>query len=168
MVVTSGGSRISFPYVAKCCAAFVERFCAPPVFPEFAQVGEWLKPTDCKSVPPSEVRRFESSPVHQSWAVGQARANEEPASESRAFLARELAVKELEIKRKFVMALVAYAVLGVLAWTTLSNETIPVFGMNVNLRDGTLLILGLFAFRAALYYWRTRIEEKREQSGEAE
>ena len=30
-----------------------------------AQVGEWLKPTDCKSVPPSEVRRFESSPVHQ-------------------------------------------------------------------------------------------------------
>ena len=32
----------------------------------FAQVGEWLKPTDCKSVPPSEVRRFESFPVHQS------------------------------------------------------------------------------------------------------
>jgi hypothetical protein len=32
---------------------------------EIAQVGEWLKPTDCKSVPPSEVRRFESSPVHQ-------------------------------------------------------------------------------------------------------
>src|ERR1700740_1661956 len=31
----------------------------------FAQVGEWLKPTDCKSVPPSEVRRFESFPVHQ-------------------------------------------------------------------------------------------------------
>ena len=30
-----------------------------------AQVGEWLKPADCKSAPPSEVRRFESSPVHQ-------------------------------------------------------------------------------------------------------
>src|SRR3954465_8639691 len=29
-----------------------------------AQVGEWLKPTDCKSVPPCEVRRFESFPVH--------------------------------------------------------------------------------------------------------
>ena len=28
------------------------------------QVGEWLKPTDCKSVPPCEVRRFESFPVH--------------------------------------------------------------------------------------------------------
>ena len=39
----------------------VERLHRPIVF---AQVGEWLKPTDCKSVPPSEVRRFESFPVH--------------------------------------------------------------------------------------------------------
>ena len=38
----------------------------PPRPKVFAQVGEWLKPTDCKSVPPSEVRRFESFPVHQS------------------------------------------------------------------------------------------------------
>ena len=29
-----------------------------------AQVGEWLKPADCKSAPPCEVRRFESFPVH--------------------------------------------------------------------------------------------------------
>ena len=28
-------------------------------------MGEWLKPADCKSAPPSEVRRFESFPVHQ-------------------------------------------------------------------------------------------------------
>src|SRR5207245_919265 len=30
-----------------------------------AQVGEGLKPADCKSAPPSGVRRFESFPVHQ-------------------------------------------------------------------------------------------------------
>ena len=36
--------------------------CSPLIY---AQVGEWLKPTDCKSVPPCEVRRFESFPVHQ-------------------------------------------------------------------------------------------------------
>jgi hypothetical protein len=69
----------------------------------------------------------------------------------------------LEIKKKFGLALVAYAVLGILAWSTLSKEPIPLFGMNVNLRDGTLVILGLFAFRAALYYWRVRIEEKQER-----
>jgi hypothetical protein len=31
------------------------------------------------------------------------------------------------------------------------------------LRSGTLVILGLFAFRAALYFWRTRIEEEQER-----
>ena len=31
-------------------------------------MGEWLKPADCKSAPPCEVRRFESFPVHQIFA----------------------------------------------------------------------------------------------------
>jgi Na+/H+ antiporter NhaC len=69
----------------------------------------------------------------------------------------------LTIKKKFVLALIAYAVLGVLAWTTLSAEPIRVFDSNVNLRGATLVILGLFAFRATLYFWRTRIEEERER-----
>jgi asparagine N-glycosylation enzyme membrane subunit Stt3 len=68
----------------------------------------------------------------------------------------------LTIRKKFGLALIAYAVLGVLAWTTLSDEPIQVFNANVRLRTGTLLILGLFAFRAALYFWRARIEEERE------
>jgi len=72
------------------------------------------------------------------------------------------------IKKKFVLALVAYAVLGVLAWTTLSDEPIRVFDLNVKLRTGTLLILGVFAFRAALYFWRTRIEEERDSAKPAE
>jgi hypothetical protein len=129
-----------WPVTAVCCLSEVSGF---------AQVGEWLKPTDCKSVPPSEVRRFESFPVHQLIAENAARGS-----------ALE---KKLEIKKKFGLALVAYVVLGILAWSTLSNEPIPLLGMNVNLRDGTLVILGLFAFRAALYYWRVRIEEKQER-----
>ena len=35
-----------------------------------AQVGEWLKPADCKSAPPCEVRRFESFPVHHEFSCG--------------------------------------------------------------------------------------------------
>ncbi|MFI5102834.1 MAG: hypothetical protein ACHP9V_05625 [Terriglobales bacterium] len=73
-------------------------------------------------------------------------------------------VVAVAMKKKFVLALIAYAVLGVLAWTTLSDEPIRVFNANVRLRTGTLLILGLFAFRAALYFWRTRIEEERESA----
>jgi hypothetical protein len=68
------------------------------------------------------------------------------------------------IKKKFALALIAYAVLGILAWTTLSDEPIRVFSGNVRLRTGTLIVLGLFAFRAALYFWRTRIEEEQERA----
>ena len=64
------------------------------------------------------------------------------------------------IKKKFVLAMMAYAVLGVLACTTLSDEPMQIFNASIRLRTGTLLILGLFAFRAALYYWRTRIDEE--------
>jgi hypothetical protein len=72
------------------------------------------------------------------------------------------------IKRKFVSALMLYAVFGVLAWTTLSDEPIRVLNGNVRLRTGTLLILGLFAFRTALHYWRIRIDEQRESEKPAD
>ena len=74
----------------------------------------------------------------------------------------------MTVKRKFVVALAAYAVLGVLAWTTLSDDAIPVLGLNLKLRAGTLLILGMFALRSGLYYWRTRIEEERESAKQVE
>ena len=59
----------------------------------FAQVGEWLKPTDCKSVPPCEVRRFESFPVHQELeaSCGRERSGS-PQPKSRA-KARDLGVE---------------------------------------------------------------------------
>ena len=68
----------------------------------------------------------------------------------------------MTVKRKFVLALIAYAVLGVLAWTTLSDDAIPILGLNLQLRAVTLLVLGMFAFKSAMFFWRTRIEEKRE------
>jgi hypothetical protein len=66
------------------------------------------------------------------------------------------------IKKKFVLALIGYVALGVLAWTTLSDEPIRVFNGNLRLRTATLIVLGLFAFKTALHYWRMRIEEERE------
>ncbi len=68
------------------------------------------------------------------------------------------------IKKKFVVALAAYAVLGVLAWTTLSDEAVRISGWNLKLRTGTLLILGLLVLKSALFYWRTRIEEEQAES----
>jgi hypothetical protein len=74
----------------------------------------------------------------------------------------------LATKKKFVIALVAYGVLGILAWTTLSDETIRVFDLNLRVRSGTLLVLGLFLFRTALHFWRTRIEDEPADSGSAD
>src|SRR5271166_3966836 len=37
----------------------------PDARSERAQVAEWLMAADCKSAAPCELRRFESSPVHQ-------------------------------------------------------------------------------------------------------
>ncbi len=65
------------------------------------------------------------------------------------------------IKKKFVLALAAYAVLGILACFTLSDDSIRLLNANIKLRTGTLIVLGLFAFRATLYFWRTQIEEER-------
>jgi hypothetical protein len=64
------------------------------------------------------------------------------------------------MQKKFALALIAYAVLGVLAWATLSDEAIPIAGWNLKLRTGTLLILGLFALKSMLFFWRTKIEEE--------
>jgi len=69
----------------------------------------------------------------------------------------------LDIKKKLAMALTAYAVLGLLAWLTLANDAIRVFDVDVRLRTGTLIVLGLFAFRSLLYFWRVRIEEEAEK-----
>jgi len=74
----------------------------------------------------------------------------------------------LDIKKKLALALTAYAALGLLAWLTLSNDAIRVFDVDVRLRTGTLIVLGLFALRTLLHFWRVRIEEEGEkrQSGD--
>jgi hypothetical protein len=68
----------------------------------------------------------------------------------------------LDIKKKFVLAMIAFAVLALLAGTTLSNDAIPIFGTEIRLRTATFLVLGFFAVRTAMTFWRMRIEERRE------
>jgi len=69
----------------------------------------------------------------------------------------------LNIKQKLLLALTGYAVLGLLAWFTLTDQPIQVFDFEFRLRTCTLVILGLFVFRSLLYFYRTRIEEADEK-----
>ena len=73
-----------------------------------------------------------------------------------------LRIAVLDIRKKFVFAMIAFAALAVLAATTLSNDPIPVFGAVIRLRTATFLVLGLFAAKTAIAYWRLRIEERQD------
>ncbi len=68
---------------------------------------------DCKSAAPCELRRFESSPVHHEFVVN-----------------------------RLAIAFAVYLILGVLAWSTLSDSKV---------RLVTLAILGLFAVKTLLH-----------------
>jgi len=68
----------------------------------------------------------------------------------------------LDIRKKFVFALGAYAMLALLAGLTLSNDPIPVFGQVIKLRTATFLVVGLFAVRTGFAFWRARIDEQQE------
>jgi hypothetical protein len=109
----------------------------------FAQVGEWLKPTDCKSVPPCEVRRFESFPVHQDlrWFAG---GRQEPA--------KEVPSSARGLVKRLVIALAAFVVLGVLSWNTISDQRI---------RLVTLAVLAMFALKT----WVRRKDVLHQDSG---
>lgn len=65
----------------------------------------------------------------------------------------------LQLKQKLLLALTAYVALGFLAWQTLSDEPIGIGGVHASLRTLTLVILGIFAFRTLMGYWRLRTEE---------
>ena len=58
--------------------------------------------------------------------------------------------KGSELERRYPVALLLYAVLGVLAWFTLGEGKVIVFGKPVELRLIPILILATFALRTVL------------------
>jgi xanthine/uracil/vitamin C permease (AzgA family) len=86
---------------------------------------------DCKSAAPCELRRFESSPVHQ---VSVTEAARRPVG---------FAVN------RFAVAMLAYAVLAALAATTLTD---------VKVRGVTLAILAMFAVRTWVQHRKQQLE----------
>ena len=63
----------------------------------------------------------------------------------------------MTIERRFYVALVIYAVLGLLVWTTLRYIPIRVEGREFDFRIIPSLILGMFAVRTILFRQAERI-----------
>jgi len=76
----------------------------------------------------------------------------------------------LNTRKRFVFSLIAFAVLAILCWQTMSNDPIVIhertFGVDVSIRfrTVTLAIIGLLAARTTLAFFRTTAEERREGS----
>jgi hypothetical protein len=74
----------------------------------------------------------------------------------------------MDKKKRFSFALAAYALLGLLIWTTMSDIPVRVFGGQVSIRGLTLAIIAFFAVRTLLN-WRAdqiRAQEQDEEFGE--
>jgi len=69
----------------------------------------------------------------------------------------------MEQARRFRVALLIYAVLAVLIWTTMDRTSVPVGGGQVSLRGLTLAILAFFAVRTLLHWKAQQIRERKEQ-----
>ena len=95
---------------------------------------------DCKSAAPSELRRFESSPVHHNF---------------------EIASAVMEKRKRFGVALAAYVLLGLLIWTTMSDAPIRIAGGKISIRGLTLAIVAFFAVRTVLH-WKSEQTQERE------
>ena len=93
----------------------------------------------CKPAAPCELRRFESSPVHQDFLCGTAALGCAPAQK-----------QFMSIRQKLVIALTAYAVLAIVAWQTLTEERLRLF---------VFAILGFFALKSVLH-WRRDEQQK--------
>jgi hypothetical protein len=68
---------------------------------------------------------------------------------------------------RFWIAMGAFALLGVLEWTTLSAETIRVVNgpngaplLDISIRGVAVSVLALFAFRSWIHYRREMLEER--------
>jgi DMSO/TMAO reductase YedYZ heme-binding membrane subunit len=73
----------------------------------------------------------------------------------------------LSIGKKFGLAMVAFAVLALLSWLTLSNDpirdTLLGFEVEIRFRTATLTFLGLLAALTGISSWRNWLNERREQ-----
>ena len=71
----------------------------------------------------------------------------------------------MQKQKRLGLALVVYAVLGILVWTTMSDVPIPVAGGSISVRGLTLAILAFFAVRSVLHWKAEQIREENERGG---
>ncbi|HTX75718.1 MAG TPA: hypothetical protein VMD29_05885 [Terracidiphilus sp.] len=65
-----------------------------------------------------------------------------------------------EMERKYRIALALYGVLAVVAWFTIGEGSVPVFGKMIEIRWIPVFVLATFAFRTVMAMQADRIRRK--------
>jgi hypothetical protein len=73
----------------------------------------------------------------------------------------------VENRKRFGFALVAYVLLGLLIWTTLSDAPIRIAGGQISIRGLTLAIVAFFAVRTVLH-WKSGHTQTQDEDEEFE
>jgi hypothetical protein len=68
-----------------------------------------------------------------------------------------------EMERKYRIALALYGVLAVVAWFTIGEGSVPVFGKMIEIRWIPVFVLATFAFRTVMAMQADRIRRKDSQ-----
>jgi hypothetical protein len=121
---------------------------------------------DCKSAAPCELRRFESSPVHQILGWQSMRLIESSGADAaRERMMTEVRSSGSEMGRKYWVALALYAGLALLVWFTMSAGKVPIFGRPVDLRLVPLVVIGGLAARTVVARQAERIRRGTDSEG---
>ena len=72
-------------------------------------------------------------------------------------------VLRMEQSKRLWIALGMLAVLAILAWEIMSDESIAIAGGQISYRGFTLVILGIFAARTVLHWRASKIRTENEQ-----
>jgi hypothetical protein len=85
-----------------------------------------------------------------------------------------VAEAELSLRKKFVASLIAFSVLALLSWQTLSDDPMLIhdrtlgFDISIRFRTGTLIVLGMLAALTAVSFCRATLDERRDGSSSDE
>ncbi|HKF48506.1 MAG TPA: hypothetical protein VKB38_14190 [Terracidiphilus sp.] len=69
----------------------------------------------------------------------------------------QLGANGQELERKYRIALALYGVLAVVAWFTIGDDRMPLFGKMIEIRWVPIFVLAMFAFRTVMVMKADRI-----------
>jgi len=69
----------------------------------------------------------------------------------------------MEKRKRLVVALALYAVLGILVWTTMSDVPVRIAGGSISIRALPLVVVAFFAIRTLLHWKAEQIRAEREK-----